>query len=85
MAKETKNSKSANPRSGRDSRNSRDSNVETVSLEDWKPKTSLGMKVKNKEINDIDAILDAGDVILEEQITESLLQLESELLLIGQS
>ncbi|MBN1646358.1 30S ribosomal protein S5 [Candidatus Woesearchaeota archaeon] len=54
-------------------------------LEEWKPKTSLGLKVKNKEITDIDKILDEGQAILEEQITESLLDLESDLLLIGQS
>ncbi|MFH1915900.1 MAG: 30S ribosomal protein S5 [Nanoarchaeota archaeon] len=54
-------------------------------LTDWKPKTNLGKRVKNKEITDIDEILDRGGVILEDQIVDSLLNVESELLLIGQS
>ncbi|MFH1072959.1 MAG: 30S ribosomal protein S5 [Nanoarchaeota archaeon] len=52
---------------------------------EWQPKTALGRKVKNKEIVNIDEILDAGRAILEEQITDNLLSLDSELLLIGQS
>ena len=52
----------------------------------WKPKTSMGNKVKNGEIKDIDEILDKGLKILEPQITEILLpELDTELLLIGQS
>jgi small subunit ribosomal protein S5 len=58
---------------------------QTSSLEKWTPKTALGRKVKNKEITDIDFILDSGGVILEDQIVDILLKLDSELLLIGQS
>jgi small subunit ribosomal protein S5 len=54
-------------------------------LSGWKPKTELGMKVKNKEITEIDQILNNSQTILEPEITDSLLQLESDLLLIGQS
>lgn len=55
-------------------------------IEDWKPKTDLGKKVKNKEITDIEEILDNGHKILEPEIIDFLLpELESELLLIGQS
>ncbi len=54
-------------------------------LENWKPKTELGRKVKNKEITDIDEILDKGMKILEPEIVDALLDLESDLILIGQS
>jgi len=51
----------------------------------WKPKTQLGMAVKNKEITDIDTLLEKGTRILETEITDSLLKLEAEFLLIGQA
>jgi small subunit ribosomal protein S5 len=51
----------------------------------WKPRTALGRKVKDKEITDIDEILDNSQKILEAEITDSLLTLEQDLLLIGQS
>lgn len=55
-------------------------------LAQWTPKTSLGKKVKNKEITDIDDILDTGNKILEDEIITMLLpNLETDLLLIGQS
>src|SRR3990167_4018906 len=54
--------------------------------ENWKPKTSLGIKVKAGEITDIDFILDNKLNILEHQITDVLMpNLATELLLIGQS
>ncbi len=65
---------------GRDQRNRNE-----PKLEDWKPKTSIGVKVKNKEITQVDQILDQGYVIMEASIVDSLLPTESELLLIGQS
>lgn len=52
-------------------------------LESWKPKTSLGRSVKDKKIKDIDSII--GKKILEEQIFDILLNLESDVLLLGQS
>ncbi len=57
-----------------------------TSLDSWKPKTTLGKKVKAGEITDINEILDKGDRILEAEIVDALLpNLEAELLLIGQS
>ncbi|MBU1030527.1 MAG: 30S ribosomal protein S5 [Nanoarchaeota archaeon] len=51
----------------------------------WKPKTELGRKVFEKELKDIDEILNKGQTILESEIVDNLLTLESDLLLIGQS
>src|SRR3989338_3973514 len=54
--------------------------------EGWKPRTSLGMKVKSGEINSIDYILDRRIKILEPEITDTLLpNLETDLLMVGQS
>jgi small subunit ribosomal protein S5 len=52
---------------------------------DWKPKTELGKKVKNKEITDINQVIDQGKTILEPEIVDTLLPTEVEYLLIGQS
>ncbi|MBW2988970.1 30S ribosomal protein S5 [Candidatus Woesearchaeota archaeon] len=52
----------------------------------WKPKTSLGQKVKDEEIKDIDEIMDKGLKVLEAEIIDVLLpNLSTDLLLIGQS
>lgn len=59
--------------------------VQKTDLSDWKPKTELGRKVKDREIMDIDKILDNSLRILEPEIVDSLLDLEQDLLLIGQS
>lgn len=48
-------------------------------------KTSLAKQAQNKEIKDIDELLNKGKVILESEVTDSLIELETELLLIGQS
>jgi small subunit ribosomal protein S5 len=52
-------------------------------LGEWKPKTLLGRKVKEGKITDINQII--GEKILEDQIVDSLLKLDSDLLLVGQS
>ena len=53
---------------------------------DWTPKTELGRMVKDGRITDIDQILNRGRRILEPEIIDTLLpDLESDLLLIGQS
>lgn len=57
----------------------------TQSLDNWTPKTELGRKVKTKEVMDIDDIMNGGLTILEPEIVDSLLDVQSELLLIGQS
>jgi small subunit ribosomal protein S5 len=57
-----------------------------IDLSGWQPKTTLGVRVKNGEIKDIDDILDVGARILEPQIIDALLPgLQNELLMIGQS
>ncbi len=58
----------------------------TFDMSSWKPKTSIGLKVKNSEIKDIDEILDAGLKIMEPEIVDVLLpNLNIDLLMIGQS
>ncbi len=58
----------------------------TFEKEAWKPKTSLGMKIKNGEINNIDHILDRRIKILEPEIVDALLpNLTTDLLMVGQS
>jgi small subunit ribosomal protein S5 len=55
-------------------------------IDAWKPKTSMGLAVKNKEITDIDAILGSGQRILETQIVDAFLNpMEAEFLLVGQA
>jgi len=51
----------------------------------WEPKTKLGQEVKDGKIKDIDEILDGKRKILESEITDSLLMLNSDLILAGQS
>lgn len=63
----------------------KDNAQDSTNLDSWVPITELGKKVKSREITDIDEILFSGKVILEPEITQSLLDLESDLLLIGQS
>jgi len=55
------------------------------SILSWVPKTKLGKEVKEKKIKNIDEILSSGKKILEEQIVDSLLNLRSDLINIGQS
>lgn len=59
---------------------------EKVDLITWTPKTSIGQKVRTKEITHINSILDQGHKIMEQEIVDALLPgLESDLLFIGQS
>ncbi len=51
----------------------------------WEPKTQLGRDVKDGKIKNIDEILDKNKKILESEITDTLLNLKSDLLAIGQS
>ena len=59
--------------------------VRDEAIASWVPKTKLGKEVKEKKIKNIDEILDSKKKILEEQIADSLLNLNSDLLFIGQS
>jgi small subunit ribosomal protein S5 len=51
----------------------------------WVPKTKLGKEVKEKKIKNIDEILESGKKILEPQIVDSLINVKTDLLSIGQS
>lgn len=65
--------------------NEEQTKVEVIPPTEWTPKTALGRKVQSGQITSIDEILESGRAILEPEIVDSLLQLESELLLIGQA
>mgnify|MGYP001582142634 CR=1 FL=1 len=51
----------------------------------WAPKTRLGLDVKNKKITSLDKILEKKMKILEPEIVDTLINLKSDLLSIGQS
>lgn len=81
-SKETEVKKVEEPKEDKDAESKR----KFFGKEDWKPKTSLGIQVKNGEITDIDQILDKRIKILESDIVDVLLPgLTTDLLLIGQS
>ena len=69
----------------RKSREQRDAEALAEHVSSWKPQTKLGKLVKEGKIKNIDEILDKGEVILEYEIVDSLLRLESDLLFAGQS
>ena len=50
----------------------------------WNPKTKLGLEVKSGKVKNIDEILDNNKKILEVEIVDSLMNLKSDLLPIGQ-
>ena len=54
-------------------------------IESWNPKTKLGEEVKSGKIKNIDEILDNKRKILESEIVDSLVNLKSDLISIGQS
>jgi small subunit ribosomal protein S5 len=58
---------------------------EPTAINSWNPKTQIGKDVKNGKIKDIDTILLSGKKILEPEIVDSLITLEKDLLLVGQS
>lgn len=69
---------------GRPIRKSREE-LEKEAIASWEPKTRLGREVKDGKIKNIDEILDNNRKILESEIVDSLLNLKSDLLSIGQS
>jgi small subunit ribosomal protein S5 len=69
----------------RDSRIDDEERAKESRIASWAPKTKLGKEVKEKKIKNIDEILNAKKKILEDQIVDSLLNLKSDLLFIGQS
>jgi len=55
-------------------------------IEEWKPVTKIGMKIKAGKIKDIDEVLDRGIKILEPGIIDALIpSLQADLLAFGQS
>ncbi len=66
-------------------RDRRENKKEESSIESWAPKTKLGIIVRDKKIKDIDEILDKKIKILEPEIVDSLIEVKSDLLAIGQS
>lgn len=54
-------------------------------IEAWDPKTKLGQDVKDGKVKDIDEILNEDKKILEEQIVDSLIDVKSDLVSMGQS
>ncbi|MFH1151849.1 MAG: 30S ribosomal protein S5 [Nanoarchaeota archaeon] len=54
-------------------------------VEAWEPKTKLGRDVKDGKIKNIDEILDNNLKILEGEIVDSLVNIKSDLILIGQA
>jgi len=58
---------------------------EEKNLEGWIPKTELGKEVKAGKIKSVDEIFESGRKILEAEIVDSLLNLKSDLLNVGQS
>lgn len=51
----------------------------------WEPQTKLGRDVKNKKIKNLDEILDKNIKILESEIVDSLLEVKTDLIAIGQA
>jgi len=67
-------------------REKRESDAQRKSLEEWIPKTALGMKVKHGKEKDIDKIIEKHKKILEHHIVDTLLPgLKTDLSLIGQA
>ncbi len=54
-------------------------------ISSWEPKTKLGKEVKDGKIKSIDEVLDNNRKILEEEIVDSLLEVQTDLILIGQA
>jgi small subunit ribosomal protein S5 len=70
---------------GRRFRRPREKEDPKALLAAWVPKTQLGRDVKEGKIKDFDVVLREHKKILEAEISDSLLTLESDLLLIGQA
>ncbi|MAG79170.1 30S ribosomal protein S5 [Candidatus Pacearchaeota archaeon] len=80
---ETPQKETAKKPEGNKRRNQLPTREEIISA--WSPKTKLGHDVKDGKIKNIDEILDNNKKILEYEIVDSLLNVKSDLLSIGQS
>src|SRR3990167_8769668 len=68
----------------RPSREKMDEIAKQNHLDSWVPKTQVGRDVKSGKVKNIDEILEGGRKILEHEIVDLLLNLDSDLLLVGQ-
>jgi len=66
-------------------RDARQKKEDVEKLASWVPKTQIGRDVKSGKEKDIDNILENGKKILEPEIIDTLMNLENDLLLIGQA
>ncbi|MFH1249362.1 MAG: 30S ribosomal protein S5 [archaeon] len=66
-------------------RSTRSEEMRASRLKSWVPKTRLGIEVRGGKIKDIKEIFDTNRKILEAEVVDLLLTINSELLLIGQS
>jgi len=66
-------------------REARQKQEDAEKLASWVPKTKIGKAVKEGKEKDIDKILEKGKKILEPEIIDSLMNLENDLLSIGQA
>ncbi|MCK5149984.1 30S ribosomal protein S5 [Candidatus Pacearchaeota archaeon] len=66
-------------------RKSREEQAKEDRILSWKPKTKLGKEVKEGKIKNLDEILNAKRKILEQEIVDTLLNVKSDLIAIGQS
>ena len=66
-------------------RKERENEREKEKISSWAPKTKVGRLVKEGKIKSMDELLEKGIVILEDEIVDSLLKLNSEFIFIGQS
>ena len=69
----------------RPSREKMDEIAKQNHLDSWVPKTQVGRDVKSGKVKNIDEILESGRKILEHEIVDLLLNLDSDLLLVGQA
>jgi len=90
MIKETEKKEEAKP--AETPRNSRDRSRKFDKAQEdrellavWEPKTKLGLEVKNKSVKSIEDLLNSRRKILEEQIVDSLIEVETDLISIGQA
>lgn len=63
----------------------REKEAQRAALDSWVPKTELGRSVKEGKAKDIDKLLSSGKKILESEIVDTLVPLESDLLSVGQA
>ncbi len=82
-AKKVEEQKVEEAKKGRGRRRGEPTKAEII--EAWEPKTKLGQEVKDGKIKSMDEILDSGKKILEPEIVDSLLDVKTDLIAIGQS